>query len=119
MNSLAGLDSKPKSLALEASGYMVSNFVMASWVAELSLADLRPSSKLKGAARRSLPVTLPYSCQPLLRVSSALSSPSRGPEPTRVQYDLNTKIISSTLFGPMPTSEQIPEALTSLLVTKG
>ena len=36
---------------------------------------------------------------------------------TRVKYALKTTTTSSTRFGPIPTSEQIPDALTSLLVT--
>ena len=77
------------------------------------------SSKSNGAALRVLPVTVPISAQPLLTVSSGESSPVNGPSPTRVTNALNMTITSSTLFGPMPTSEQIADAVISLDVTKG
>ena len=75
--------------------------------------------KSNSAARLGLPVTVPNSAHPFCSVSLASSSPAMGPVPTRVKYALNTTKTSSTRFGPIPISAQIPDAVTSLDVTNG
>src|SRR3990172_4651345 len=97
----------------------MSNFAIAILVALFSMAALLASLMLNGAARLGLPVTVPNSCQPLFCASSGDISPSMGPAPTLVTYDLHTITTSSTFFGPRPTSEQIADAVTSFDVTNG
>ena len=101
------------------SGNLTSNFVIDNWVALLSMIALCANSKSNSAARLGLPVTVPNSAHPFCSVSSALSSLDIGPVPTRVKYALNTTKTSSTRFGPIPISAQIPDAVTSLEVTNG
>src|ERR1041385_2135726 len=101
------------------SGNTTSSLVTANCVALFTLIDFLANSKLKGDALLCRPVTLPYSTQPNFAASSGLISFSKGPPPTRVTYALNTKITSSTFLGPIPTSEHIPDAVTSLEVTYG
>ncbi len=92
---------------------------MDTWVAPLSIMARFARSKSKSADLLCLPVTVPNSDQPLASASFADSSPSRGPAPTRVTYDLKTMITLSTRVGPMPISAHIPEAVTSFDVTNG
>src|SRR5574337_1047531 len=81
--------------------------------------DLFARSKSNSAARLWRPVTVPTSCHPFATAFSGEISFFRGPSPTLVTKDLKTTSTSSTLFGPIPTSAHIADAVTSFDVTYG
>src|SRR6478735_3287529 len=117
MNFLASSVSFENSLTPAHRGNKTSILVIASCVALFIFTDFLAKSILKDEDLLCLPVTLPYSVHPRATASSGVTSFRRGPAPTLVTKDLKTTRTSSTLFGPIPTSEQIPDAVTSFEVT--